>query len=393
MNIKEILDQLKPDPWRTEVGFSPDIQMANQILFDPQSNDTTCSDVINQWLETKKNQPCLFGKLGARLGLISYCSLKEKDLYRPEDEVKKIIQDARTKWSAEGYYGEKSAFVIAVVSEKIANAIPDNAVKELAKRICFLYLETEVEEDKEYHDSICLEFPTRHRETFEWPTGINYFCSQGDKRWWQDHRIPGGMAFSINSVGHMVKAGKLNNKMPELQKIIGEEDEEWTPRQIDSLQEALEFAMRTIHLAADGVSGKATNLLLLPEDKMTLPVQNCPIDLPKFLKDKNFCEYQGFYHTDVTIPSEYFVPDIEKPPNQGSHSLDFTYLFHKDIENPYFETMGEGRRIRNGDTDQSIAPDRWMKIERGQAKIVQIKENELLNKALKLYPSKDTLGA
>jgi hypothetical protein len=104
--------------------------------------------------------------------------------------------------------------------------------------------------------------------------------------------------------------------------------------------------MRTIHGATEAVSGKATELLPLPVDQSILPV--CPFELSRYLKDFNYCEYQGYYHTDITIPSEYFRPDIERPSEIGERHLDFTYLFDADINNPSNVTMGTGRRVRKG---------------------------------------------
>jgi hypothetical protein len=85
----------------------------------------------------------------------------------------------------------------------------------------------------------------------------------------------------------------------------------------------------------------------LPSDIATLPVAQCPAELPGFLKNKNFCEYRGFYHTDITIPSEYFRADVVRPDYIIPQMLDFTYLFRDHVNNPAYETMGKGRRIRS----------------------------------------------
>jgi hypothetical protein len=65
--------------------------------------------------------------------------------------------------------------------------------------------------------------------------------------------------------------------------------------------------------------------------------------------DKNCREYQGHYHTDITLPSEYFRPDVERPGDLGLHTLDFTYIYEKDIDNPDHFTMGVGERVREGE--------------------------------------------
>jgi len=106
------------------------------------------------------------------------------------------------------------------------------------------------------------------------------------------------------------------------------------------------MAMQTINGAANTVSGKATRLLPSERPEANPRKVECPIALPKNLEDKDFCEYFGYYHTDVTMPSEYFRSDVERPAELLGHSLDFTYLFNRDIENPAFDEMGKGVRVR-----------------------------------------------
>jgi hypothetical protein len=355
-SIATLLAELQPDHWRREAGFSAEVGAANSVLFKPALTESEAIQTIAEWLQ--KYQPCLFGRIGAKLGLLSYCILTEAELAAADEAIRDKIQEARTRWTRDGFEGRKSAFVILVISPTIAYASPDHRMEQLARRLCSLYLLEEVETDQIYLDEIFLEVPSRGRTTWRWHAGVNYFCAQGDKRWWQDHRIPGGMAFSVNSVGHMVKSGRLASAMNELRSILDTPPEDWEESKIDSLPKALEFAMRTIAIASEAVSGKATQLLPLPAHPGALPVQTCPVDLPGFLRDKNFCKYQGYYHTDYTLPSEYFVADVERPSWVAPHTLDFTYLFNKQIENLDFNTMGAGRRVRRLETVAQSVPGR-----------------------------------
>src|SRR5205823_13856784 len=80
-------------------------------------------------------------------------------------------------------------------------------LRALALKLCELYLERTVL-DEILHDGPILVI-NRDGEATErrsWKVGVNYFSAQGDGRWWHDHRIPGGMAFSMNSVGHMARS-------------------------------------------------------------------------------------------------------------------------------------------------------------------------------------------
>lgn len=342
--IAQHLSQLESDPWRIAVGFSSEIEAANQALFKSGIIDDEVSTVVNEWLQSF--QPCLFGRMAAKFGAISYCILGEDDLWQTDTIIKEKIQTARLAWMRDAFEGKKSAFIILAISPLIANAKPSQPMRELARRLCHLYLETEIGVDQIHHDHLYLQKPGSRLTTWKWHAGVNYFCAQGDKRWWQDHRIPGGMALSVNSVGHLVKSGMIAAAMKELDSITGVPYEGRPSSKIESLEKALELAMRTIGMASESISGKATELLPLPADRNETPMTECPVKLSRLVADKDYSKYKGWYHTDYTLPSEYFTPDAERPAEQSDHSLDFTYLFHSDIDNPDFILMGKGKQIR-----------------------------------------------
>jgi len=345
-SIAELHRQLTPDAWRESVGFSEDLQKANAQLFTASSREERIA-ALSAWLASPSGQPCIFGKAAAKLGLIRYCILDEADLSQSDNSVRDRIQAARMEWTHDAFDGKASAFIVLAISPKIANATPNEATKRLAHRLCYLYLLDDIVENTVYHDEVFLQMPSHRNSTWKWKAGVNYFCSQGDKRWWHDHRIPGGMGFSVNSVGHLAKSAKLATFMNSMIRGMNAQEEEWDASKIDSLEKALGFAMRTITNAAPTVSGPATQLLPKPANPSELPIQTCPYSLPRDLADRNFCEYSGHYHTDYTIPSEYFDPAIERPSEVRAHRLDFTYLFHNHVSNPAFITMGEGQPIRD----------------------------------------------
>jgi hypothetical protein len=342
--IASLYRMLAQDDARKQLGFSPEMESAH----DDIAKATTLTDietVVRQWLH--RFQPCLFGRIAAKLGLIHFCILDEHDLSQPDDRIRERIQSERSLWTKEAFEGKKSGFVILAISSKLTNAAPDEAMKQFAQRLCALYLlEEQIEPDKIYFDEIFLEKPGMQRVVWKWLTGINVFSANADRRWWQDHRIPGGLGFSVNSVGHLVKSGLMSRAMEQFDAIVGEPAELPNVTKVDSLSRALEFAMRTIFGASDAASGKATELIPLPSDPQLLPVPKCPAELPSFLRDKNYCVYRGYYHTDVTIPSDYFRPDVTRPESIAPFNLDFTYLFRTDVDNPAHITMGIGRRVR-----------------------------------------------
>jgi hypothetical protein len=340
--ISDLFSKIQPDPWRKDVGFSKDLEETHQNLSEAGNNEEKIIEALSKWLQ--RYQPCLFGRLAARLNMLSYCILTEDDLRGDDETIQDTIQRARTKWTAEGFKGQKSGFILFIASPTIAYSIPNEVLMSLTKQLCSLYLLEDIKQDVIYTDEIFLEKPGPSQTTWKWLAGVNYFCSNADNRWWQDHRIPGGLAFSVNSVGHMARAGGIAKVMNELNRMVGVNEEGFTESKVDSLDQALEFAMRTISMASESISGKATELIPI-NGADTKP--SCPITLPKQLTGKDHRSYKGYYHTDVTIPSEYFTPDVSRKDACEIHDLDFTYLYHNDLSNPDYIKMGTGRVIRS----------------------------------------------
>lgn len=348
-SVSSLIQKLVPDLWRAKKGFSSEIEKAHQDLFDPRKSDEELSKILAAWLQ--KHQPCLFGRMAAGpFDLLSFCILTEDDLMQSDKIIREKIQRFRLLWKQEAFQGLRSGFVILAVSQKIATAMPDQNLQALAFRICSLYLREEIEPDRIHHDRLTLEIPATGSEQkawYEWLVGANYFSSQGDMRWWHDHRIPGGLAFSMNSVGHMARNGALQNML----RTIHHEEADRRPIRgklgIDSLGAALKFAMLTINGAQDAVSGKATCLRKLSDSEYGALRPACPIQhMPPALINADYTTYLGWYHTDASIPSDYFRPDVQRPAEISQKELDFRYLFDDDVNNPDFERAGSGIRIR-----------------------------------------------
>jgi len=349
-SIAKLLQNLTPDPWREKEGFSQDIEFCNRQILDDSKTDEEISISLREWLAD--NQPCLFGRMASGpLDLVSFCILREHDLEKSDMHIRDKIQRFRLLWKQEAIRGLRSGFIILAVSRRIVEAEPNEAMKELAMRLCFLYLREEIEEDEIYMDRLTLATPPTVENPdedsyYEWRVGVNVFASAGDKRWWHDHRIPGGIAFSMNSAGHMARNGSLRR--------LAEPDAK-TPLKplkgklgIDSLGTALKFAMLTITNAQDAPGGKATCLRKLDQKTYDALTPKCPFAhaVPPKLQQMNYKNYDGWYHTDVTVPSDYFHPNVDRPAGVKKKDLDFTYLFNDSIDNPDFETTGLGGQIR-----------------------------------------------
>jgi hypothetical protein len=371
LSLQQLFSTLSPDPWRTTSPFTPEMCHAQEQMFATSKKEEV-RRVLLEWLG--KHQPCLFGRLAAKSGALAMCILFEDEiLQHGESWIVDYIESARTQWHADTFRGDVSGFVFIVVSRNIAFATPDAALGQVAKRMCSFYLNRgDVNFDTVYHDETFLEVPGEQRMAFKWIAGVNYFCANGDGRWWRDHRIPGGLAFSSNSVGHLVKSDKLRKAQQEFWKTLelpGEVNE--IDMHVDSLPKALRLAMQTIHLAADGPSGKAT--YLLPRSSDTPPP---PVDLTSYLSGMEHRHYHGYYHTDMTLPSEYFVPDELRASDLDPFELDFSYLFESSIHNPDYKAMGLGRRIR-------MSPGHvGTKCPLAQESLIEIASSPTLSKAL-----------
>src|SRR5207253_1585112 len=99
--IASLIKQLTPDPWRVKVEFSEDIRAANTRLFSSEISESTAVEVLGEWLQ--KNQPCVFGRMAAKLGFIRYCILTEADLLLSDEAIEDKIQRSRMQWIREGY--------------------------------------------------------------------------------------------------------------------------------------------------------------------------------------------------------------------------------------------------------------------------------------------------
>jgi len=121
----------------------------------------------------------------------------------------------------------------------------------MARRLCFLYLNRDVQVNEIYLDDLFLEVPNKQRTAWKWSAGINYFSAQRDQRWWNDHRIPAGIAVSVSSVGHMVKSRRLVDSLTYLEQMLELVSGDVKNHRIDSLEKTLEMAMRTIDKASE----------------------------------------------------------------------------------------------------------------------------------------------
>jgi hypothetical protein len=341
--VSDLIEQLQADTWREQQPFSEDVQQCQRVLFDRHRTRQDRLDALNGWLA--EFQPCLFGQMEAKQKRLAFCLLTENDLARSDEDIRQRIEEDRQDWKRRAVAGETHGFIISAISERIARARPGDVLLSLAQRICELYLGVS-EKDMILHDELLLEITAAEQtERRSWKVGVNYFSPQGDGRWWQDHRIPGGMAYSMNSVGHMARthAERAMRRDPDLAKRLAD-----VPRE-RLVFWALPKAMKTIGIPMQG-STRGTWLVgrgSFPEDKEppTFEVRQRVFgDLAHFSENR----YEGLYHTDETIPLPYFDPNLWRQEHLVKRDdLYFNYL-HLQTEEDYL-SMGIGVEVEGPD--------------------------------------------
>ena len=189
-------------------------------------------------------------------------------------------------------------FVLCVVSQRVNFAEPNELLRQFSQELLGLWgCRSTIEPQGQVHwEELFLENPkTETYVRFEF--SVDFFAAAGDGRWWQDHRIPGGVAFTANSVGHMRRY------------------REWYEGKPDQETWLLETAMGTIARAANTKYGQATWLRQLVEGRPYVPEVACPVLHPKAnLTGYDWTRYRGHLHTDHAVRPEFFRVAPEKPP-------------------------------------------------------------------------------
>jgi hypothetical protein len=310
---KQLLRRLEGDPWRKNNPFSDDIKTACEVLIDPFARDDERKEAIRGWLA--KFQPCVFGQVAARSDRL-FISILDEDLLSLGDQAirEKLTLDrnAWKQWSL----GEKGlhGFLLLVLSPRVHYAAPNCALKDFAERIRWLFMR-ESKRDPVGNDMVYEALYLKNPQTgnfHRFRVILDFFASAGDRRWWHDHRIPGGIAFTFNSLGHMART------------------REWYERNTNPVEWAAKMGMLTISNAFDHPKhGKATQLIDL-ENGASFKSTQCPFGdierLPGQIKGKDWTTYKGFHHTDHSIRGEFFDGREAPDHSRGEYFLDFSYI-------------------------------------------------------------------
>jgi hypothetical protein len=359
--VNDLHSRLKGDLWRKSHPFSNDLREANELLHNSSAFEDEITDCIFAWCRTQ--QPCRFGMIAAKERRIHICLLTDEAVVHWSDEdIAAHIASEQRLWKQRAAFDPDRAahsFVLVVASPKVALAAPDENLKAFANAILQLsgwstgrhrFARPVNEISSGY---LYLRSPTDsalHGFRFN----IDFFACAGHQRWWHDHRFPGGIAFTANSLGHM-------RAYREWYGILKGDGGEW----------ALKQAMLTIDNAAkQKVVARDRSLQQDPDGRVTwlralsgggkphvdIP---CPLNsVPSQLAGKDWTKYEGYLHTDHAIRDEFFE-DRETPPTiERPYIMDFTYIYAKDQQD--FTEFSGGKPFTEEQVYAEIGrPEEW----------------------------------
>jgi hypothetical protein len=329
--VNELLGRLKGDAWRKTHPFSDDLREANELLHNSSAFEDELAECLFDWCRAQ--QPCQFGMIAAKERRIHFCVLKDEAVahWSDEDIAAHIAADQRL-WKQRAAFDTDRAthsFILVVASPTVALAAPDDALKAFANRILELsgwsvgrhrFARPVNEISSGY---LYLRNPN-DAGLYGFQFNIDFFACAGHNRWWHDHRFPGGIAFTANSLGHM-------RAYREWYGGLRGNGAEWAVKQ----------AMLTIDNAAKGkVVARDPSMQQDPDGRVTWlralsadgepHVADIPTPLtnvPGRLEGKDWTKYEGYLHTDHAVREEFFQ-DRETPPTiERPYIMDFIYIY------------------------------------------------------------------
>jgi hypothetical protein len=205
VSIADLIAALRPDASRVANGFSPGIAETHDALFARDSADA--ASILRDWLS--RRQICEFARNASATDRLIICAITQTMVEQGDGAIAERLAVARLSWLRRAYAGDADGLVVALVSPRLATGKPDDMLMAVALQFLRLYMKSsDADVDELVVDRVYLGLD-RNRCLF-WEAPLNFFASQADGRWWHPRRFPGGIAFSINSVGHLVASRALS---------------------------------------------------------------------------------------------------------------------------------------------------------------------------------------
>ncbi|MBY0461215.1 MAG: hypothetical protein K2V38_28155 [Gemmataceae bacterium] len=355
MGDKELLDlhdRLREDPQRAALPFSDDIADAGRLMHRPFRTDDEVAEALRQWC--LKRQPCQFGRLAAGRGQIFFCVIRERDLADGDAAVARKIAEAKRHWKQRAVsdrHRPPHGFLLVFTSPAAQSAAPDDSLKRFAEKLLYLAgwgpeRRTRRSDNAITSDFLYLRNPTDDKY-YGFQFNVDFFAAAGDRRWWHDHRLPGGIGFTANSTGHM-------RFFRDWYESPGSDHGEW----------ALKQAMLTIGSAEPvEIADKKCPVTWLRDldhkGRPLVPDTPCPLNpVSKQLTGKDWTRYEGYLHTDHAIRKEFFVDRDLPVTAHKPYLMDFTYLYDTRLED--FTNFSGGKLTAEEEVFEEIGrPDTW----------------------------------
>lgn len=347
----------KPDKLRKSRRFSQDMQSTHAILLNSQNSKTQKINAYRTWLT--KSQPCIFGRLAATQRRVFICLLEENEILgmrRGDDDLRDTIQDYRQLWKRYALEGLSSSFLIAVIGESLVTETPGERLKEFCRRLLELYMDvTDIPDDtivpqREYV-FLRMASADKSNKFLKFATLPNVFCSQGDGRWWHDHRCPGGVMITSNALGHDLYSRAGRSQIDEAKKV-----------------EAVEQAMRTINNAyREKPSKRAGALKHCPATFLVPKGTGAEPTLKKDLMAYSADHYEGYFHTDHLLPSVFFQEARDPRDLKLYQDLSLRYIFDSKADPEDHEHLVAG--VKSG----------WYEIKRNLDRLPKFCDPEVVS--------------
>lgn len=328
--LTSLRDSLIIDTWREAHGFSDDIEKANRVLHNSLATDGERQSAFGLWLYGHEGQPCVFGKLAAKQKKMHLCFVTHEDLGKSDQHIRDKVEAARRLWKRRAFNAiPEHGLMIIVCDRTVACSLPDENLRRFSVHLQNLVGWEERPGDRGntiVDEWLYLKNPTTG-EIVKYTFSVDFFASAGDKRWWHDHRVPGGLAFTANSLGHMAQY------------------RQWFENEDQKLAWSLRLAMRTIDSAVKSHPFcPATFLLDLKEGAAAKAVNwREPPSLPlaQAHKNKDHSSYGGYLHTDHAIRDEFFRQEECPAHHHSPYDMDFTYIFDTAAPDNFEFMVGE----------------------------------------------------
>jgi hypothetical protein len=315
----------------------------------------------------QRRQPCQFGRAAASQQRIHFCFLREEAIAEwTDEEIADKIREEKRLWKQRAAFDKQKAahsFVIVAASSRLALAAPDRHLRNFSDHLLELAGWGPNRRGARKINTVTSDFLYLRNPIdgnfYGFRFNLDFFACAGDGRWWHDHRFPGGIAYTANSTGHMMRF------------------REWYEGKDESEAWALKQAMLTIKNAAPTNStqvndiseqGRVTWLRSLNDDGKPL-VANvaCPLsNVPASLEGKDWTRYEGLLHTDHAVREEFFIDRDVAPTTSKPYLMDFTYLY--DRHQPDFQEFSLGKPFSEDEVFGDIGrPEDWTHRASGSA--------------------------